>query len=265
MSELSFIREDATRLDFVEKARVQPRGFDLVWLLPDEELTRTLEDGKQPPPWPLRSNVRNGNQYSHLSRVEWKEIDGGQRIYVKGTNILMPGLPATHKFSGSGRVKLTGEDTDKIWWEVFNANAPSSMTETTRRNRFANLKRDGVCFTDYTGGHAYNPVLTTNNAMYLLGEDDFGGQLHYAVRLLKAGSLAFMQKQLADWELLKMKATNSTRAHEGRGVDPFWHLDGRDVFFLPFGLNTEIGLIQASRARKMSRTEPIPNSYFPPR
>ena len=128
------------------------------------------------------------------------------------------------------------------------------------------LIKDGVAFTDHTGGNAYNPVWTTNNAFYWLGDrTDFGGEEYVSARMLKVGSMNYMKAQLREWPLLgQLVSTISRRDYSGRGVIGFPQKGGLDVPFLPFS-KTEIGWFPANRVRKLSATEAIPNHYYPER
>ena len=228
----------------------EERTYDLGWLIPDYDLIREF----------------NGKTYTHISRVEWNEIQFGHPIYKKGTTELLPGLPMTYKFEGQ-KVQLTNKDADLMWYDVFKSGASSSTAESLIRDRFLRLKKNGVAFTDFPvdGIFYYNPVVTTNNVIYLLGDrKNIGGVPHLSFRTMKNGSLSSMRDQLKKWPLLKMRATISTRNYGSRGVDPFDHLDGRDVFFLPFN-TSEVGWVAESRVRILSRIEPIPNSYYPER
>lgn len=228
------------------------RPYDLGFLIPDYHLT-----------W-----EHNGQYFTHVSRVRRNEIMQGRPIYIKGSDpkVLMPGLPPTVQFVGQGRVQLTGAPAGELWQEAVFEAAPAGMSDTTKLKRYKGITADGVCFTDFTGGDAYNPVMNSSNPIYLLGDKkDIGGEPHLSFRLLKVGTKSYMKGQIAEWPFLKMKANVSTRAHNEQGVDPWAQLDGRDVPYFPFGKTSEMGWVAEWRVWKLSRSEPIPSTYYPPR
>lgn len=245
-----------------------PRDFDLIYTLPDWELVRY--HGQPKPTWPVRDWERtpDGFKYIHLSRVEWNEIELGHRIYKPSgegeSKVLLGGLPPAGQWLLSGSVPITDTDAGQFWFEVFAKHRPPGMTLEQAFLAWLGLTAAGICFTDFTGGHAMNSVWTAGNVWYYLGVQSIGGQQHYKVRLLQVGSMEFMREQLAKYPLLEQKATYSTRAYEGRGVEPFHSLGGNQVSYLPLS-KYAIGYIPVSRARKLTRTEEIPNPYFPPR
>ncbi len=254
----------------------QPRNFDLVWLIPEWNLVHTFRG--QIPSWlrndPFRFSAQadGNNKYFHLSRVEWNEVQEGRRIYKPNTDHqLVESLPPTVQFIDSGNVPITtNRDKTKpqpdkpcgeIWFEVFRSALPSGTTLLQAWDKWLGLTGDGIVFTDHTGGFECKNVLTTPNVMYLMGETSN----HYIVKVLRVGNVQFMREQIEEFPYLKMKATNSLRTYDGRGCNPMhWGL-GRDCLFLPFGLNTSTGRVPKNRCQVLSRSEPIPNSYWPPR
>lgn len=220
------------------------RNYDVGWLIPDEELVR----------------IHDGVVYTHQSRPQWKETEVGHPLYKKGVYPLelIPGFPMTIKWPGD-RIPLTGKPTGELWRLTVLARGGTTSD-------YLQIIKDGVAFTDYTGGNACNPVWTTNNPFYWLGDRaDIGGEEHISFRTIKAGSLSYMQGQIKEWPMLgQLNATISLRTYNGRGVTWFPQMGGLDVPFMPYG-KTEIGWFPANRVRMLTRTEPIPNSYFPPR
>lgn len=248
----------------VEYTLDEPRDYDLIYTLPDWELTRYH---RQPvPTWPVRDWVRMSDgtrKYIHLSRVEWNEIELGHRIYKPdGSGQLLGGLPPTCQWLPSGSIGITGTTAGDFWFEVFKKHKPHDMSDSEALLAWLGFTADGICFTDRTGGHAMNSVSTTGNVWYYLGLADIGGQQQYKVKLLQIGSLEYMREQLRGYPLLEQKATYSTRAYEGRGVEPFHHLEGNQCSYLPLS-KAAVGYIPVSRARKLGRSEKIPNSFWP--
>jgi hypothetical protein len=204
-----------------------------------------------------------GVEYTHLSRVERKEVESGRPIYIPHTDILMPGLPMTVQFGGSGRIPLAGSAADKLWFEEFKKAADPTWAEWMVLRSYVGLKKDGRFATDFTAGLGYNPVMTTANPIYLLGETkDIGGEPHLKFRTIKYGKLAEMRHQLSRYPLCKYNCTISRREDGGRRVIPFQQLSGRSVPGIVFG-KYDFAWMPARRVRVMSRTEPIPNSYYP--
>jgi hypothetical protein len=184
------------------------------------------------------------------------------------------GLPAAIKLGTTRRVDISpGTDTRKLWYEIFSAHAPEWMLTTKTDNnarfvveqRFVGLLKNGVCYTDGAGNTGFNQVITSNNYAYDMKlKKNFAGVLHRAIRMLKIGSYASMKAQVAKYPYLVTNATISNREYDGRGVQPFWHLDGYNHVKVPMFCYDEINWIPDMWIEQVPEGQ-TRESYFPHR
>lgn len=233
--QISFTRSNGETLDFIERPKPSTDTYPkLGWLISDYELYGMSRPEKNNSP----------------ARIQ--------------------GLPMTERYFDATRTDISkGTDTRKFAFDVFAKNAPEYLSPDALVKRFDGVMKDGTAFTDFTGGNGYNQIITCNNYVEILGDKTrtINGNntkdFWYPVRVLKVGKYNFMRDQLEKYPLLAFNATISTREHGGRGVIPFWHLDGRDVKVVPL-FKSDVNYLPAERIRLLADGETV-NSYFPPR
>lgn len=215
------------------------------------------------------------------SEIEQKEKIIGHPIRNRdGT--LKYGLPSAIKLYETRSADISRDSPCwRLFLENFAIHAPEYMSPSETEKRARGVMLDGTCFTDFDG-NAMDAVMTGGNVVYPMGPSiRLGGLEHTPIRMIKVGSYESMKSQLKRWKYLEINATISNRGLGGRGMEPFWQLDGNHCKVLQFcddrgvdydkyyrGIDrgdSAVNWIQTARLRPMTRTEPIPNSYNPAR
>lgn len=189
----------------------------------------TINSTTPPPPVPTADllYIKGYFEVYGMSNPEYR----GQLLRKEEVYAGIYGLPAAIKMYNTRQIDIReGTATRKLWLELFTAAAPVGMDKATINKRFIGLLKNGVCYTDFAGNVGFNQIITANNMAYSMGNPERkAGTLYHPIRCLKVGTYNSMREQIEKYPYLVSKATISNRFDDGRGVDPFWHLDGNTV------------------------------------
>jgi hypothetical protein len=217
-----------------------------------------------PPPPDTQSNLLYIKGYFEvygMSNPEYRGVLLGKESVYAG----IYGLPAAIKMYNTKQVDISPDtQTRRLWFDLFTASAPP-MTPATIEKRFNGLLKDGVCYSDHAGNTGFNQIITANNMAYSMinsydrkrNKED----VYHPIRCLKVGSYNFMRDQIIKNPYLISNATISTHFDEGRGVIPFWHLDGNTVP-VPQFCTDEVNWINE---KWIMPVNDYVNGYYPPR
>ena len=218
--------------------------------------------------WPLNLRPVQPRNFDLLYVLPEFEVEGMSRPEKNGAPLKVYGLPATVKLLEVNPVALYDEggeplDTYKLLREVFAAQCPASWSADEITKHLGGYLKDGVCYTDHTGGKAWNQIVTCGNVLHTTGRvKRTAGELYFEILQLQVDTLARMRAQLQQSPYLRTWATISTRGNGGREVIGFPHCGGNDVPALMF-CRTGTNWIRVSRVRMLERDEPIPGLYQP--
>jgi hypothetical protein len=210
---------------------------------------------------------RQARDYDLLYVLPEFDVTGSCRPVTNNKPLYVWGLPPTVRFYDARNVPFYrfGEPNDcyKLLLELFTEACPSIWDADYVEKKMLGYLADGVCFTDHNHPTAWNPIVTCGNILYPTGKQmRTAGELYWEVRQLKAGSFSSMKLQLAQYPLLVTWATNSTRAYDGRCVEPFPQCGGNPVP-APLFCRSSTNWIRDARVRLLDRAEPVPALYYP--
>lgn len=218
-----------------------------------------------PPPAPAPDNlvyIKGYYEVYGMSNPEYRGVLLGKEDVYAG----IYGLPAAIKMFNTKQINIRpGTITRKLWLELFTEHAPWGMSNDTINKKFIGLLKNGVCYTDYAGNIGFNQIITSNNFAYSMGSPQRkAGEMYRPIRCLKVGSYNFMRDQVTKYPYIVSEATISNQFDDGRGVDPFWHLNGNPVKVPQFCFD-EVNWILEKWIQPITDITSLPERYYPVR